>query len=348
VLACRFLLPILPLGGDCEVVLNAELARAKQPLPRTDVSISYGGLDSLYIVGGFSFNGSYQNQRDILKYSLSQDTLELVGQLPVGVSSAFTWNDGNGTHYVIGGSSARGEVYRFQEGNESAVETVGSTSSVVYHPLPQPSNKEVIHLVLTRSQTFPRMFEFHTTDLTMNRTIPLPFLEGYNIYYTQGAAQVDDGYTVLIFSHFSDSRGSLPSRHDVVVKYSIPEDRFELFQTPIPPWQSSLNPFSDNDVVYLFAFGEKVQNCTTGIHRYDTVRNETEFFQVTGILGEGRYLEETSTFFVPSMNRLYIFGGSSYPGGIYRDEIWTVDLDPISFKPTTPATTTLWKYRPIN
>jgi len=273
------------------------------------VAISYDGLDTVYIIGGNSYPSP--DSREILKYSLSQDTLDLVGELPEGLILAFAGNDGQGTHYVVGGanSAASTEIYRFQEGEEGSVKMVGSLPSNFsryFLSLPQASNKsDVLYLVPIIDTPWPSIYEFNTR-LNVTREIPLPFLDGYEVFRTAGCAYVEDGNSILIFGAFvrPDSL-----RYDLVVKYDIVNDRTELIQMPpIDHWYGHvyLYPSGDNqNVVYMFS---SFNAFNTGFYRYDIARNETECFQVSGIKDiPASIFLHTTTLYVKDLNRLYIF-----------------------------------------
>lgn len=109
--------------------------------------MSYDGLDTVYIIGGYTGGSAYS--KDVLKYSLSLDTIEVVGQLLQGVERAFAGSDGTGNHYIIGGRvylNSSPHIYKFQEGRESVVTVVGTLpegpSRGMYLNLPQPKRRD--------------------------------------------------------------------------------------------------------------------------------------------------------------------------------------------------------------
>jgi len=146
---------------------------------------------------------------------------------------------------------------------------------------------------------------------------------------------VDDGDSILVFGEFYGNNDT--RRQDVVVKFDIENDTTELIQMPaMDLWTNFVFPSGDNqNLVYLFASF----NITSGFYRYDIASNETEFFEVSGLKDDpSSFFWLTTTLYVKELNRLYIFGGyADSDADEFKDDIWYVDLDPITPTTTTPS-----------
>lgn len=87
--------------------LKVTNSAAKLPAPSYIHRLWYNGEDDIYIFGTNSGSGY---AKTILKYSLSTDSIQTLGSLPVSVAFGSLHSDGDGNIFYFGGKSRNNKV----------------------------------------------------------------------------------------------------------------------------------------------------------------------------------------------------------------------------------------------
>lgn len=312
------LLSCLILINQCKLStgqLTAQYLATTLPAGLPYSIIHYDGDDSIYIFG------SGRNS-DILKFSLSSETITIVGAIPEDMRGGSVQGDSSGNIFIFGGYDGwySAYFYKFNPTTETLTLLTHLGRGITDH-ISFQYNSTIYFIGGDRSPLEFLGFDMVTESLTL---VP----NNFQYYVTQGAG-VRFGSKVLIFD---DTQAHLRRGMELDL------DSFEMTPVGEPTLPLfSLWPSAVSDGRHAYIVGGYTPNweATNGIIQYDPVTYENQFLAVDNwpVDGASFFRDAPSMIYVPGRNRIYFFGGYSYnvTGNWYKshDEIFFVDLDPL-------------------
>jgi len=293
--------------------LTAFLSEARLPASRFHVSALYDGDDTIYLFGGYR-SGS----REVLKYSISTDSIQPAGTLPEpsygGVSALHP--NGNIFH-IVGDTNTK--IYQYFPTNQTfrEVSSLPRVNRYMAHVKPEPDTVLLFGGYLDQ-QSFTQI---NLTSLTCESTrtglpVPRPY---------PAAIWVEDQNAAYIFPS-----GTGANRK--ILKYRRSSNDFLQLATDFPLANAIVGAVWVGDYGFIVA-KDWFSNRNNSILKFDP---ETEQVSHVPIGGDETWIENQrasiALVYVEKVNRVYIFGGN----GVLSDRITYIDLG----EHETPTTTT--------
>ncbi|XP_021964903.1 uncharacterized protein LOC110860150 [Folsomia candida] len=314
--------PYLTDAADCSQ-LYAKKCDAHLPHPTQVPVVSYDGDDAIYIFGGcrWTLSGPDVYSNEILKYTISTDTIQLVAHLPFGVYLGTLTADGLGnyfyfggaipgynSHYVIKFNSYTNQVdivnripYYFHYSASFAVDQ--STAYVMAGNLFQEGVIKFDMQTYAWEQMADLPTKFRTAVAFWDKNKQAAYVFG------QGNAAVSPPYDQVIHEPAPD--------YGQIYNFQIPDDYLNV-------------PAVSNDETDGFVVGGFKP--TESLFWFQMQSWTGKYCPVVGLPGGDDVLfSRTGIAFVPNLNRLYVFGGASQNLNNYlettHDTIWVIDVD---------------------
>lgn len=302
----------------------------KLPFPNSCPKPWYDGKDSIYLFGWCDNPG----RTNILKFSISSESLETVGHLPGRGWRGTVHSDRSENVFYLGGGFSWNEVYKFDP-------TTYSSSSVATLPYDVMSSTSVKYndtvFILGGTTQFNTLL---TVDMEALNYSTVSTNLSFSVY---GAASVRVGSKAYIF----DATGSQRNRQALELDLGT-----YAMRRVGPSTLSLFTGFSsavwgDKFVYVIGASGDryspKDENVSIGIFQFNPNSFENKFIPVANLLPEGHeYFSAPGLVFVPGKNRIYAFGGESQRRTDYerksRDEIFYIDVNAAGSIKTTEQT----------
>ncbi|OXA46043.1 Kelch-like protein 25 [Folsomia candida] len=309
-------------SADCSL-LYATLCRARLPAHTQAPLVSYDGADSIYIFGGarWYLSGWEVYSNEILKYTISTDSIALVAHLPKGLYLGTVTADGLGNYFYFGGAAPNMEdsksVYKFDSNTGQVTEV-----AIIRHDLQYSAsflyNSSVSYIQAGNLfQNGVIRFDHATNTWTRLTDLPTKFRTAAAFWdknaerayiFGQGNAAVNPPYDHVVYSPGPDI--------GAISNLQIPDDFVQMM--------SATNDEREGFIVGGF-------HPTDSIYWYQLPFDVGEYCPVAGLPGGGDVLfSRTGAAFVPKMRRVYVFGGGSQNLTSYldktHDEIWYIDV----------------------
>ncbi|XP_035710045.1 uncharacterized protein LOC118436330 [Folsomia candida] len=326
-------------------LLTAEYLDAKLPFPNRCPRGVFNGDDLIYLLGGSGADGVSQNQ--ILSLSVSTSTLQSVGVLPGNGRRGTIQSDAFGNMYYIGGGDGHHFVFKFDPvTNRSTV-----AASLPYNVEDSTSvkildNNNTVY-ILGGDDFGDGLLAFDLELLTYANVSTLPFA------INQGTSVRGNDLKMYIF----DDSSTLEQKQ--AIELDLVTLRMMSVGPPTLPqfiyWPSSV--FDGDKFAYIIGGylpnvesdeddDNNVLTPTGGIIQFDTVTFENRFLPVRNLPVEGLsyFTLAPAAVYVNTLNRIYFFGGQSFNytvnGTVTHDDIFYIDLTPLSPSTLPPTTTT--------
>ena len=297
---------------------------AKLPYTLEHHAICYDGLDFVYIFGGRHVG--YQNK--ILKYTLSNDSIEVVGMLPFISGYGAVASDGTGRMYYFGGHN--------MTASSSAIYVFDTTTHTVSHwgNLPEPHRHELSVVAM------------NSTDFVIIEDMILSYTSVISLHLpTQTFTELDgfpngsrSGAVLMPPTTILGARNGWPQ--NPIFKYDPTTNNLTYFSHSFHIDQHPSIVFDGQDGWIVSGLWDLP---SSGILKVDPVMESVSFVPVEGFPATNNVgFLNSAAVYVERLNRIYIFGGhSTFPGGRHtsHDDIWYINLNPLTTT-ETPITTT--------
>jgi hypothetical protein len=296
--------------------------------PRSTASAILANSDAIYIFGGYNTQTNAISSQ-ILKYSISSDTIELAGSLHFPRNGGNTFLDEYGSIYYAGGWTGQQlseDVFKYSSDSVELVSylprTNGYSASVL---LP---SKDGVYLIGGLDDPTSIVL-FNMTTLT-----------------TRVVARLPQGFELP--TGFTDGQGSaflFGEANGRVLKLNM-----TTFSPTLGPWnfpkiEGSATSIWDDQSESGYILGTFINTndeyITHSIIKFNSTTMTYEILPVSNFPGDDEEgLVFTSAVYVSHLNRIYFFGGDLYnhvkDSHQAQDGIWYIDLS----LPEEPTTTT--------
>ncbi|XP_035712059.1 uncharacterized protein LOC110855380 isoform X2 [Folsomia candida] len=303
-------------------ILQATFLQTRLPVPDNCTRpYHFPWEDVITLFGSCRTNGN-QN-KDILRFRISTDTIEKVGELLEETNRGSVQADTAGNIYYLGGVSNWVQKYNAAQNVTERVTTFpfnlrDSTSVNI-----NSTSNEVIVFGGYGIPSAVYSIDLDTFSTQYKTTLPQNILEATSV-------RVGD------FAYIFDSGASRNNRQ--VMRVNLKNFTTEMVGPPTLP-AFSLRPSSVYDstgnkvyVIGGYTFAGNEGNPTAGIYEFDPVTFENRFIPVANfpVTGEMYWGISPAAVYVEGLDRIYFFGGSlvtSYSW--YQNEIFYVSLAPL-------------------
>jgi len=278
--------------------LKAEFATAKLPMPLWGSQLVYDGDNSIYIFGGAG-EGLYP---DILRYDISSDSIEKVGEMPYpGYEGAAEWNGADGSVFHFGGST--GTEYTYTNVIDSTITTSSSIARLSAEVLDDPmfmisfkqdnSSLTYILLRMVADASLSRVYQFDTSTYEIT-----PVSDSFEFF----------GLTSFVMDNYAYTLG-----YKKVLEADMTSLKMEIFDSGPDFSQLSISSaVSDGTNAYLIGgyysgyMGDFLIQYNPVNHSWITL--EVDDFPYTNNIA---YYYGPASVFVAKLNRIYYFGGQT-------------------------------------
>ncbi|OXA64052.1 Endochitinase [Folsomia candida] len=297
---------------------------AKLPIQSSGSSAVYDGFDTIYLIAGFG-NGS--DLTDVLKYSIYNDSIQVVSQLPEGHYTGCGFRAADGSLIYAGGYMSDSVFVTANEtGPWSFLSTLpgeyGYSGCIKHDPWSATilggwsTSGSIMELDLRTGSTQQITTDGLDNSCVLTNAVWNPETQNATVFCSV-ASYV--GGSVLSYHRPSGATSQIlrytKSFHNSAVGF----DGVNAYV--IGGWHSEGLPAWGNEILM-----------------FHTTTHETRVVDVAGIPSwNGSIFDASTVTYVPYLNRLYLFGGRS---DLFKnlDTIWYVDLDPVNpiEQPTHP------------
>lgn len=296
--------------------LTAVRLDVKLPFPDNCQAPFYDGEDKIYLVGGCANNPNNK----ILVFSLSTETLTVVGSLPGRGSEGTVQKDGYGNIFFFGGS----QVYKFDPKLNStflAATLPYDISSHTSFKLNDTSN--TVYIMGGWFGPDDELLSFDMETLNSSQVTKLPL-------HLTSPTSVRVGNKAFIFDDANiENRHALELDLDTLRMRQVGSGTLPIFD-----WWSSSSVRVGN---YLYIIGGFYRSRTDGVIQFNSETYENVFIPVGNLKLDNTtdFAWAPSSVFVPGKNRIYCFGGETYnwtapdPHYTPQTDIFFIDLTPL-------------------
>ena len=216
--------------------LTAVRCNEKLPTPRDGVSAVYDGDDGIYLFGGY--DGSYL--REALKYSISEDKLEVAGTLPEPSYYGGSFISNNNIFHIAG-YSPNAEIYQYLPELKSFA-TVSNLTNRSHHFSTVQIDLQTV-LLIGGWNTNTDIVRFNVSSLQTEKIADLP--GNRTTDYEQSSIWVPEKEAVYIFT--GHSTGNIN-----ITKYFPSNNSFHVVPTKFPRLSWGSQAVYDGRYGYLF------------------------------------------------------------------------------------------------
>lgn len=311
--------------------LSAEFVQVRLPFQSWGQSAFHDGNDLIYLIGG---TGNADNQ--ILQFSISSETIKVVGNLPVQVFSGSVQEDSGGNLFIFGCGDNGDQVYKFNPKLNSSEFITNLPFDIRYHnSIKYNATSNTVYIPGGYFQRQLLSFDMETTMLTN-----LTDLE-FDLF---NPTSVRIGNKAFIFDHSNiRNRQAFEFNLDTFEMLLVGRDTLPVFNwVPSSVW--------DESFVYVVGGYEANWYPYNGIIQFDPRTFDNRFIPVKNFpaFNTTCYHIAPTSVYVRNLNRIYFFGGQSFDSS--NNHVWTFDViyyvnlntipSPTTTKPTTMETTT--------
>lgn len=332
---CVVILTTLQIGSSQD--LRSHLANSTFPTEQYRSSACYDGSDSVFVFGN-AFN-SENASRNIYKYSLTEDKLEIVAQLPDTYFGGHCVSDSLGNFYYVKawlwGSSSR-KTFKYSPTTQLVEEVEG-------HPLLDDIILE-FKIAQTDADTvflfsYPnKVLRWELSTMTFQS---FPNLTQQVIYYQQMVVEYDGNNWIFLFGDRTDGN------QNNVMRYNIENGETELLlQNNILDAGVYMSSFLIGNFAYIVPGTNMDTSLYQRLIKYDVKLKEmTEYLFVEDFPFPGNQfnigIHLSASVYVEKLKRVYFFGGietnQDSDSNEFTNKIFYIDFDEI---PTTTSITT--------
>ncbi|OXA39385.1 hypothetical protein Fcan01_25877 [Folsomia candida] len=287
-------------AADCSQ-LYATKCLAKLPNPTQAPVVVYDGDDAIYVFGGSRRNLPYPSvySNEILKYTISTDTIKLVAHLPLGLFLGTVTADGLGNYFYFGGAYSLGDSNYY-------------STSFAYN--------QSMAYVTSGNYLQNGVIKFDMQTYTWSKMADLPTL------YRTAFGFWDKSKEKAYLFGLGNAHANPPYDH---VGYYVTPDHAQIEHFNIPNDDLEYSAVT-NDERDGFIVGRLKQ--TNSLFWYQLQTGDGKYCPVSGLPGnDDVLLGGTGVALVPKLKRVYVFGGASrnLTTGLAttHDGIWHIDVD---------------------
>lgn len=304
--------------------LLAEYLDTKLPQPYGCISPFYDGNDTVFLFGCYILNSQ------ILKFSISSQTLQEVGRLRGITLKGTLQSDGIGNIFYLGGGGDSRDVYKF-EPETNTIETVARLPVSVQDSVSIKYDDTVLILGGLGQDRELMTFNLDTLNYSMvSNNLTFVVTAGATVRVGNKAFLFDD-------TESGQNRNALELDLDTY-------DMTRVGLATLPRFTGYTATVWDDDFAYIVT-GSRFDsgNETHGLVQFNPKSYDNGFIPVQNFPVESpNYFWITpGTVFIPGLSRIYGFGGESWNSSANRfvdhDEIFYIDLAPLD--PTSPTVT---------
>lgn len=298
VLTC-VLLTLLPLPTICQL-FSVEYLYVKLPLGNCCPSPVFNGDDTIYLLGG----RLPSTATNILKFSISSETLEEVGQLPSPSHWGSVQSDSFGSIFYFSGGPDGDEVYSFNPTtNVTSIVARLPYNSADHVSIKYNDTSNTVFILGGYDQGWSLLaFDMVTLNYsTLSYNLPFSVTRGVSIPF---------GNKAFIFDNANSWQ------YSQAIEFNL--ETYNLSQVGpsiLPLFSGYPSAVSDGNFGYIFGgYRADAINPTNGIFQFDPVTHENTFLPVTNwpVDGSNYYNTAPASVYVRSRDRIYFFGGQSY------------------------------------
>lgn len=314
---------LLPIRGQ---VLTTQTLDVKLPAPDACQATFYDGDDSIYLFGG----SEYPQNKQILKFTIFSETLQVVGTLPEASICGHAYSDSSRNIFYLGGGDSGAtwfkEVYKFNP----VTGVVSHVANLPYTAGERPSFKfsETSNTILVfgdDGEVTQKLSAFDLYSLTSS-TVSTNFT-----FYANSATAIKVGSKAFLFGVRDPEAARMAVEVDVDTFFNM--QYVGLATLPTFTWHPS-SVWDGNYGYVIGGYDSSTGVRTDGIIQFNPVTYENRFIPVENfpVGGSSHFWYSPATVFVPSRNRIYFFGG--YSSIKIHDEIFYIDLTPLDVTPS--------------
>lgn len=305
--------------------LTAIRSRARLPMKRAFTTSIYDGEDSIYTFGGSEYrNPSFYDYKDILKYTISTDTIQIVNQLPLPLFYSSTSMDMSGNIFLFGGIERNAEgglsysplIFKYFPKTNILQQISTRLPYRMYDMAAAKTSNNQVYLFGGSTQFNTFLFDMDSLSLTSGGRLPTRWEE------LKTTAVSDNLGNSFIFGHLDFAPAP-------VIKLNLQTLQMVMGQETLPYFRDRPASVWDGTNAYVIGGHFPVGNA---IIQFNPVTMTHVLIPVTNFPGDGdSILSSTAAVYVEKLKRIYFMGGVSISlvGGasVYHDEIWYIDLE---------------------
>jgi hypothetical protein len=313
------LLISLLFGATCSFAaknLEVIVTETKLPYPLYYIPTVYDGEDAIFLIGG-SKSGFNEFSQDVLKYSLSDQTVKRVGVTDdIQIGSA-VWG-GDGDIFYFGSYRSTGnrhEVWKFTACNPKSWTVVSNLTERNYKSTSVADKDGNAYIFGGFDPAFSYSNKIMKFSKATNKveTVATAILPGGRLYHS--AVWDDLNENAYIFG------GATTSGYvNDILKFNSKTGTLSKLAVSLPTKLTNACAIYNGREAYIV--GGYDEGAPWSVLRFTPSTNELNVVNVTNFPS---YAERLGCAYVEKLNRIYLFGG--YNAGTYMDSIMYIDLN---------------------